>query len=595
MKRTLITLCAAALTAAATAQTTYLSTDFEDGMPAGFTFHDEDGRTPSTDMANLGFAVGTPWIVTEEGKEGNHVACSTSWYKNAGQSDDWMVTTAVTVSSAEAVLSWRSRASDKDYRDGFAVYVSETGTEVADFDKTTPLYKTSKENYSWTEHSISLADYVGKTIYIAFVNNSKDCTCLYVDDLFIGVPSILSLTTNLSRVVYEYGSLAVTGTLTPEKDITGYTIGYSIDGNSYSQTFNGAVAAGQTVAFTLDQPFTIERNQTVSYTAWATSAGDSTGVSGRMSAYPWKIVSEEVTGTWCGYCVRGIVGMKTMREKYPDTFIGIAIHSTSTAWPDAMAAGVEDYLTTLFNNCSITGYPHCVFNRNPMFSIDPGDMETYYPVIRSNYSCNAGVELKASYNEETGLIDAQTTVAFAADEEKANYKLAYVLIENNVHRTHADTGTPSGRGNGYDQSNYYAGGSKGEMGGFEDLPSTVPAEQMWYNDVARAIWPDYNGEEGIIPTTVEEGVVYTDSKSFSIPDNVLKAENTELIVLLLSKNGTIVNADKVEIAGLTDGIKTVDTAMDQQNGGAYYTLSGIRVADPAKGVYIHNGRKVVIR
>ncbi|MDO4158981.1 MAG: choice-of-anchor J domain-containing protein [Prevotellaceae bacterium] len=576
----LILLCTAAIMAsAANAQITYLATDFTDGIPSTFTLHDEDGRTPSTDMQNLGFAVGTPWITVEEGKEGNRVACSTSWYKNAGQSDDWMITDAITIDSEKAVLSWRSRASDKDYRDGFTVYVSETGTDVADFDKTTNLYTTSKENYDWTEHTVSLSAYAGKTIYIAFVNDSKDKTCLYVDDLFVGVPSNVGLTTNLKRVINEYGEITVSGKAmnTGDNEISGFTIGYDIDGQKYEQEFSETIEAGKSVDFTLNTPFTVNRNQTSRYNVWIKSGNDSTGTSGNISAYPWKLVSEEVTGTWCGYCVRGIVAMKTMNEKYPDSFIGIAIHNS-----DPMAYGVEDYHDALFSSCSISGYPHSVYNRNPMYSIDPGNMEYYYLMIKEEGENNTGIELKAEYNEVTGEINSTADVYFAEDITNADYKLAYVIIENNVH----------GEESGYMQTNYYANNAYGEMGGFESLPEYVPADQMWYNDVARGIYPSYSGESGIIPSTVNEGDQYSHNYTLSIPSNVLVKENTELAVLLLDKNGIIVNADKVEIDGLTTGIYSPSINKDTNEDDAYYTISGVRVNKPSKGIYIHNGKKI---
>lgn len=48
-------------------------------------------------------------------------------------------------------------------------------------------------------------------------------------------------------------------------------------------------------------------------------------------------------------------------------------------------------------------------------------------------------------------------------------------------------------------------------------------------------------------------------------------------------NGTTTGIDNVNISGLEDG-------------GAWYTISGIRVNRPAaKGVYIHNGRKVIVK
>lgn len=596
MRRTIITACAAMFMAGnAMAQTTYFSTGFEQGIPSDFTLHDVDGRTPSTDMQNIGFSVGVPWVAYVEGKDGNTVACSTSWYKNAGQSDDWMVTGAITIESERAVLSWRSRASDKDYSDGYKIYISEKGTSVDDFDKSSPLFGISEENYEWTERSVSLAEYVGKTVYIAFVNDSKDKTCLYIDDIFVGVPSNIGLTTNLKRVIQQYGDVAVSGQafVTGDQSVSSYSIGYRVNGETYEQNFDGTLAPGEKVDFTLDRKFNIDRNQTLEYDVWIKSGSDSTGVSGRMSAYPWKLVSEEVTGTWCGYCVRGIVAMKKMNEKYPDSFIGIALHNSSASWPDAMAAGVEDYHDELFSKCNLSGYPRSVYNRNTMYSIDPGYMEEGYNMIMENPANNCGVQLKASYESSTNTITANTDIYFAADIENADYSIAYVLVENNVHRTNEDLGIPEGEPTGYEQNNYYAGNAMGEMGGFENMPSTIPASDMWYNDVARAIYPDYNGFNDVLPSTISEGESFSHSYSFEIPENVLDKENTELIVLLINKYGIIDNADKVEINGLSTGITSVRDDVEDGGNGAYYNINGMRVSNPVKGVYIHNGKKFV--
>lgn len=63
-----------------------------------------------------------------------------------------------------------------------------------------------------------------------------------------------------------------------------------------------------------------------------------------------KVFVEEMTGTGCGWCPRGIVGMQLMKQKYGDRFVGVAIHrynastdpmapasiSRSTTFPQAM-------------------------------------------------------------------------------------------------------------------------------------------------------------------------------------------------------------------------------------------------------------------
>ena len=46
---------------------------------------------------------------------------------------------------------------------------------------------------------------------------------------------------------------------------------------------------------------------------------------------------------------------------------------------------------------------------------------------------------------------------------------------------------------------------------------------------------------------------------------------------------------------VVDGIKTVNTNTVNTINDAWYTIQGVRVAQPAKGVYIHNGKKVVIK
>lgn len=598
MEKKVIFALAALLTASnLNAQDTYFTTSFEDGIPSSFTLHDVDQRTPSNDMQKIGFAVGTPWIdILEPDGNGNHIACSTSWYKNAGKSNDWMVTEGIDIKSEKAVLRWRSRASDKDYRDGMAVYVSEKGTNVDDFDTSAPVYQAKKENYTWIEHTVDLCAYKGKKVYIAFVNNSTDANCLYVDDIFVGVPSKVNMSLDLARVSKTYGDIFVSGNAfaTDKQTHKGFSVGYRVNGKTVEQTFDQTITADGKTAFTLDTPLHIERNQTIDYDAWIKCDGDSTGISSKVSAYPLKLVSEEVTGTWCGYCIRGIVGMKTMNDKYPDTFIGIAIHNDSnTKWPDAMAAGVEDYHDYIYNSCGITGYPHCVFSRNPNYSIDPQYMEKCYTAIMSEADNYTGIELKAQYNKNTGKIDTNTDIYFAKKQSNTNYKLAYVIVENNVHRTHAELGLAENEPSGYDQNNYYGNNAQGvEMGGYEKMGSTVRAEQIWYNDVARSIYPTPQGEEGIIPADIAEGDHFSNEVSLDIPTNVLNSANTEVIVLLLEKNGIIVNADKVKIEGIETGIEEVpnNNTIDTN---AYYNLQGMRVAKGTKGLLIHSGKKCI--
>lgn len=51
--------------------------------------------------------------------------------------------------------------------------------------------------------------------------------------------------------------------------------------------------------------------------------------------------------------------------------------------------------------------------------------------------------------------------------------------------------------------------------------------------------------------------------------------------------------DDEEMGGVTE-IKNVETVKPHHDN-AYYTLQGIKVLNPTKGIYIHNGKKIVIK
>ena len=53
--------------------------------------------------------------------------------------------------------------------------------------------------------------------------------------------------------------------------------------------------------------------------------------------------------------------------------------------------------------------------------------------------------------------------------------------------------------------------------------------------------------------------------------------------------------DETEDGAVVDGIKTVNTNVVKVDDNTWYTIQGVRVAQPTKGVYIHNGKKVVIK
>ena len=576
----ILILCAAALlgTAELNAQT-YLECDFSGGIPTDFTLIDGDQLTPSRDMQNLGFEVGTPWVAyTPKGEDGP-VACSTSWYMEAGTSDDWMILPALTIADDHVVLRWRAMASDKKHRDGYVVYAT-TDVDAADLKAAQwqPLLTVDKEENTWTLHNLDLAAYKGQAVRLAFVNNSTDQSRLYVDDVFVGVKADLQLKLVTGTGVPNNGQVAFSGTVTnlTEAAIPNYTIGLSYGGETYTQQIDEPLASGASAAFTLDQPIPLPFHEQVAYTIWADNGNSRHTVESTVTSYPRHVVCEEGTGTWCGWCVRGHVALEYLHEHCSDWTIGIAAHNG-----DPMANEYEGLLSSYKNS----GYPSGTCNR--IVRTDPGDFEMAARKAFNTETVLVAMQAEASLNTETREVSTTTQLWFAEGQQAADYRIGFSIIENNVH-------VPDDPG--YDQNNSYSGSST-EMGGYENLPGNVPAAQMWYQEVARGFVENFKGVSGSIPASFEAEEEITYSKSFTLPDGILDDRNTAVVIMVIDQaDGHIINALQLplgenEINGIENAVQPTATSS-----AALYDLSGRRVTGtPTRGIYIQNGRKMVIK
>ena len=536
----------------------------------GFTANwGEDGLQPSVDMVTLGFEIGTPWIVVED--NGNPVACSTSWYQPAGTSNDWLITRDFIVNDENATLTWIARAYDKDYSDGYAVYVSETGNTVADFDITSPLFLVASEKNKWTRHRLSLASYRGKKIWLAFVNNSTDMSRLYIDNIRAGVEPDVYIASNASRITSFTGATDISVTVHTEKDepVSNFTIGIEYNGQTYTEYFERILNPDEPVKLTLEHKPVIGRNETINYRLWVQSGSELMEISNELTCYVKGVVCDEFTGTWCQYCPRGIVAMKKMADEYPDNFLGIAVHVS-----DIMYCG--EYYNEISHRVNINGYPYFMMARDKSKVGDPNLIETYFKKT-VNEDPVAGMDVKTEYNETLNQIKVETDLWFIEDYEEADYRLTYILIENNVHQP----------GNSdYNQNNAYSGGNLGEMGGFEDLPFVIPADQMYYQDVVRGYFGDFNGMEGSIPSVIEAGKQISYDFSFEMPENVLVSDNTEVIVLLIDGNNQAINGMKAEIRTGSTGLINVSDMNNDAIEVGRYSVDGVRVGENYKGIVL---------
>lgn len=237
------------------------------------------------------------------------------------------------------------------------------------------------------------------------------------------------------------------------------------------------------------------------------------------------VVGEEGTGTWCQWCPRGAVYMDYMSDKYGDFFAGVAVHNN-----DPMAFDEYDVPMSAAIGSS---YPGGLVDR--VADVDPSAFEQAF-LDRIVVAPKAILEVGAQYNSTTGLLEVSVTADFQ-QAISGNYRLACVITEDEV----------TGTGAGWSQSNAYAGGGNGVMGGFELLPNPVPASQMVYNHVARIILPGFDGLANSFPATVAAGEVHTINFNIDVPSN-WDINELHIVGMLINPSGDIDNAGYASLA-----------------------------------------------
>lgn len=251
---------------------------------------------------------------------------------------------------------------------------------------------------------------------------------------------------------------------------------------------------------------------------------------------PRKVVYEEGTGTWCGWCPRGTVFMDSMAKAYPKDFIGIAVHNADPMTVAAYDAGIGKFP-------GFSGYPGVIVDRSVV--IDPKDLFDVFEDAKKELN-PFSLKQNFSYDAATRKVTVNLKTK-AAMTYKGAFRFNVVITEDGV------KGTTSK----YAQTNYYADNKFGPMGGYESLPNPVPASKMVYNHVARAILGGFAGAANSIPASIVENDEYTYSFNYTLP-NTIKENNIHVIGMVIdSESGAIMNSVSQDFSEKTVGAKDV--------------------------------------
>ena len=154
-----------------------------------------------------------------------------SYYNSNTMANDWLITPPIEIpTDAEGlVLTWYVKGSTFSSNvSHYSVKISTTGNNVADF--FTTLYEESYgEDY--TNRSVSLENYAGETVYIAFIHDSYNDNGIYLDDIAIrsALVPVVTLTAPATAMTGE--NIVLTANLL-EGSSTGLTYNWSNTLNS---------------------------------------------------------------------------------------------------------------------------------------------------------------------------------------------------------------------------------------------------------------------------------------------------------------------------------------------------------------------------
>jgi len=233
------------------------------------------------------------------------------------------------------------------------------------------------------------------------------------------------------------------------------------------------------------------------------------------------VIAEESTGTWCQWCPRGAVFLKTLEEKYNGLFQGIAVHNN-----DPMIYGNYD------KGMTAPSYPNVRVDRGAWF--DPSAMETDV-LNRLMLPPSTMIKSGAIYYSGSSMLNISLTTKFTKSVS-GNYKIVCVLVEDSV------TGTASN----YNQANAYSGGANGVMGGFELLSNPVPASKMVYDHVGRVIYPNFGGLPNAFNPTVNAGDSFVHNFLIWI-DPSWKLSKMHIVGFVIDPSGKIDNGSSTDI------------------------------------------------
>ena len=571
---------------------------------------DGDNKTPTSAFKEYGFAKGIGWTWAADDDYSNKCAMSHSKYVPNGKSDDWLVTPQLEITGKNVFLSFKGQGYQPGFTDKLKVVVWATDEKINDLDADVIAKFKSEGDVvfneqmvpgatgtlegNWKEYSVNLADYSGKKVYIAFVNENTNQSALFLTD--VTVSQVFDVQVGL-KGLEAYQIAATSQKVKGEIKILNEEKTYNqvklqlLD--SKRNIVDELVKSGlelkkdDTMEFEFNKELPLEvGKQNVFYVDVDLNDGETeyemaVGLKNLSFKTTRRVVVEEETGQDCSNCPLGHLAMENLESVYGENVIPLCYH---TYTGDSYESGMTSYTQSFLG---LAGAPMAIINRyqgisSPMYrEVVAG--ESKYSFVSPDADCwldrvnylmgfpaDADISVSATYNKDTDVMNIPFNVRFALDMENANMGLFCVITEDKLE--------------GYQQNNLYNTTAENlgewQAGGIYGKSAVYP---YTFNDVARNFYPanNYFGQTGLLPVNIENGVENKGEISFKGADiltQVKDINNCKVTVMLINvATGELLNSARTNIE-ITTGINSV-TVDKEQNGPTYIYNVGGRAAN----------------
>ena len=228
-----------------------------------------------------------------------------------------------------------------------------------------------------------------------------------------------------------------------------------------------------------------------------------------------RVLIEDYTGTWCGYCPRVAHAIDLVNNQ-TDKAVAVAIHRASSNPTSSNYDPFNYDATELENLINIPGYPKSTLNRTIQWNFPEPNNVNQALTLTQGDNPKLGLAMNSTLTGNQLSLDVNVKFSNTFD----NLKLVVYVLENGLI---------------YDQYNY-----TNYYGAIHPLPNYT------HNHVLRDCITPILGDNIANSETVPANV-YQRSFNIPLPSNIANAQNVEFVAFVVGSDNKVINVRKAAI------------------------------------------------